>query len=299
MVDPNGMKDEEFSLSGYVVGKVQSALGVSSSRGGYVTVEQAMEEVNRTYEADVAAHEAQLNQEAIDQVRADLSRTPSGSGPPAQLLSKFDRWLLSWAPEDESLEVAQNIAVGGAILAGTIATGGLLLKGGLALGWSATTAGAIAGAGEGAVLVGGTALSEGRDPTTEEAAAGILGGAALGGGAGKLGELAGQLGRKPYVGSPEITTGRRTGPGSGLASQSREQLLGSKARYEKLIAEHRAKLEAYQANPLAHDNQGVLAAAPKERQAKIIAGRVEVLKGQIQKQEGELAKILARIRELE
>jgi YD repeat-containing protein len=80
--------------------------------------------------------------------------------------------------------------------------------------------------------------------------------------------------------------------GSGLTNQTREQLLSSRQSYQDLITEHRQKLADYLADPMAHDNRGLLANAPSDAiREKIIAGRVQVLEGQIAKQEGELAKV--------
>lgn len=79
---------------------------------------------------------------------------------------------------------------------------------------------------------------------------------------------------------------------SNLEGQSRAQLEKSKQSYEELIAQHEQKLADYKANPLAHDNKGILAKAPPEIQAKIIAGRIKSLEKQIAKQKGELEKIL-------
>ena len=53
------------------------------------------------------------------------------------------------------------------------------------------------------------------------------------------------------------------------------------------------KLADHKANPLAHDNKGLLRNAPTDAtRDNLIAGRVKVLEGQIAKQEGELAKVL-------
>lgn len=80
--------------------------------------------------------------------------------------------------------------------------------------------------------------------------------------------------------------------GSGLTQQTRKQMLTSRGSFENLIAEHKQKLADYIANPMAHDNKGILANAPSDAiRERIIAGRIKALEGQIAKQEAELAKI--------
>ncbi|MFH1644050.1 MAG: hypothetical protein ABIA74_02650 [bacterium] len=77
-----------------------------------------------------------------------------------------------------------------------------------------------------------------------------------------------------------------------LANQSRDELLRSKRSYEKLIQEHKEKLEAYLKNPDKYDNKGFLKNAPNTNiRQQIINNRAEILKKDILKQEGELAKI--------
>jgi hypothetical protein len=83
-----------------------------------------------------------------------------------------------------------------------------------------------------------------------------------------------------------------TGQGSNLSNQTREQLLKSKSSYEKLIQEHKAKLQDYINNPDAYDNLGLLKNVSPEVRQKIIDGRIKALEKQIQKQIGELEKII-------
>ena len=101
--------------------------------------------------------------------------------------------------------------------------------------------------------------------------------------------------RLPYdgiaVGSPLVPRGRAR-VGGAVEGQSRQELLKSKASFERLIAEHRQKLTDFRANPPAFDNKGVLRNAPEELRPKIIEGRIRAIEKQITKQEGELQKIL-------
>lgn len=88
--------------------------------------------------------------------------------------------------------------------------------------------------------------------------------------------------------------------GNNLENQTRAQLLKSKASYERLIKEHKEKLEAYKKNPDAYDNQGLLKNAPSpEIREKIIQGRIKQLEKQIKKQQGELDKINRLLKERE
>ncbi len=76
-------------------------------------------------------------------------------------------------------------------------------------------------------------------------------------------------------------------------NQTREQNLKSKASQEKRIAEHQKKLEEYKRNPQQYDNKGIYRNAPsQEIRDKIYRGRIEALQKQIEKQEGELRKII-------
>lgn len=109
--------------------------------------------------------------------------------------SPFDKWLLSWAPSDESLKTAQNVAVGVAIVAGTIATGGLLAEAVVGAGYSATVAGMIAGGGSSSFSLGARSLYEGTEVTPGQAIQEIGTGVLLGGGAAKLGQWIGGLGK--------------------------------------------------------------------------------------------------------
>jgi RHS repeat-associated protein len=73
--------------------------------------------------------------------------------------------------------------------------------------------------------------------------------------------------------------------------QTREQLEKSKRSYEKLIQEHKDKLDRYAKNPEKHDNKGQLEKVSPEMRDKIINGRINALERQIAKQERELEKI--------
>jgi RHS repeat-associated core domain len=74
----------------------------------------------------------------------------------------------------------------------------------------------------------------------------------------------------PEVTDTEISTGNN------LVNQTKEQLLKSKESYEKLIDEHKARLQDYINNPDAHDNQGILKNAPTpEIRQRIIDGRIK------------------------
>lgn len=80
--------------------------------------------------------------------------------------------------------------------------------------------------------------------------------------------------------------------------QSNEQLQKSKESYEKLIEEHQKKLDDYIKDPYGHDNKGILENAPtQEIRDKIIQGRIDALQKQINKQQGELDKIIDLLRE--
>ena len=69
-------------------------------------------------------------------------------------------------------------------------------------------------------------------------------------------------------------------------------MLKSKSSYEKLIQEHKAKLQDYINNPDAYDNLGLLKNVSPDVRQKIIDGRIKALEKQIQKQIGELEKII-------
>ena len=86
-----------------------------------------------------------------------------------------------------------------------------------------------------------------------------------------------------------------SGAGSGLTRQTREQLEASRSSFEKLIIEHRQKLDDYRANPEAFDNKGTLRGAPDDLKPKIIAGRIKALEKQLAKQEGELRKVIEQL----
>jgi RHS repeat-associated protein len=81
-------------------------------------------------------------------------------------------------------------------------------------------------------------------------------------------------------------------PKNPYTSQSNDSLLKSKNSFQNLIEEHQKKLKDYLSNPDAFDNQGLLANAPTpEIRQKIIEGRANALRKQIDKQTGELQKI--------
>ncbi len=73
-----------------------------------------------------------------------------------------------------------------------------------------------------------------------------------------------------------------------FSKQSREELLRSKTSHEKLIKEHKEKLEAYEKNPDTYDNKNLLKGVSQERRNKIIQGRIKELQRQIRKQENGL-----------
>ena len=80
---------------------------------------------------------------------------------------------------------------------------------------------------------------------------------------------------------------------SDLRKQTNEQLQKSKSSLERLIDEHIHKLLDYQRDPYAHDNKGILENAPSDEiREKIIQGRIDQLIKQINKQKGELEKVL-------
>ncbi|GBF32467.1 cell wall-associated protein [Desulfocucumis palustris] len=84
----------------------------------------------------------------------------------------------------------------------------------------------------------------------------------------------------------------KTKMGGALGNQTREQLPKSKSSYEKLIQEHKVKLNNYIKNPDAYDNKGILKNVPSpDVRQKIINGRIKQLKDQINKQQSELDKI--------
>jgi hypothetical protein len=62
---------------------------------------------------------------------------------------------------------------------------------------------------------------------------------------------------------------------------------------EQRVAEHQAKLEAYQADPFANDNLGILEHAPSaEIQQSIIDGRIRHLQNEIQAFQDQIDKLL-------
>ena len=62
---------------------------------------------------------------------------------------------------------------------------------------------------------------------------------------------------------------------------------------EQRVAEHQAKLEAYQADPFANDNLGILERAPSaEIQQSIIDGRIRHLQNEIQAFQDQIDKLL-------
>lgn len=61
--------------------------------------------------------------------------------------------------------------------------------------------------------------------------------------------------------------------------------------FKKNIVEHNQKLKEYKADPMKFDNKGTLKNAPKELQAKIIAGRVKHLEKEIQTFKENIQKI--------
>lgn len=72
----------------------------------------------------------------------------------------------------------------------------------------------------------------------------------------------------------------------------------SKQSYERLIEEHKQKLEEYINNPYEHDNLGILKNAPNDKiREKIIQGRIIELQRQIKKQQGELNQIMELLEE--
>ena len=104
--------------------------------------------------------------------------------------------------------------------------------------------------------------------------------------------------RDSFTGGALFLAGARTDampaakrPGSGLTRQTTEQLRKSRLSLEKLVREHRQKLADYKRDPFAFDNKGTLRNAPEELRSKIIEGRINALKKQISKQEGELQKV--------
>lgn len=85
-----------------------------------------------------------------------------------------------------------------------------------------------------------------------------------------------------------------------MKNQTRKELQDSKETLEGEISAHKQKIVDYKNDPFKHDNDGRLKNAPsKEIQEKIKAGRVTALEKQIAKQEGELAKVIERIKEVE
>jgi hypothetical protein len=75
------------------------------------------------------------------------------------------------------------------------------------------------------------------------------------------------------------------------------QLKKSYKSYQDLIEEHTKKLNDWLANPDAYDNKGILKNNPQHRQ-KIIQGRAKELQSQINKQQGELNKIIEAAKQL-
>ena len=80
-------------------------------------------------------------------------------------------------------------------------------------------------------------------------------------------------------------------PIGNLSNQSKSQLLKSKKSYEKLIQEHKKKLDDYINNPDYYDNKGLLKNTSLDRREKIIKGRIIELEKQIKKQQGQLNNI--------
>ena len=71
-------------------------------------------------------------------------------------------------------------------------------------------------------------------------------------------------------------------PGDPNKNDKIKQLLKSKKSYEKLVSEHRNKLNDYKSNPYKYDNKGVLRNAPSNAiRQKIINGRIKQLESQI------------------
>ena len=92
---------------------------------------------------------------------------------------------------------------------------------------------------------------------------------------------------------------KKSGKVVSLSNQTKEQLLKSKKAFEKLILEHKAKLEKYIENPDAYDNLSHLknAQTPEIRQKKIL-GRIKNLETQIKGQEFNLKEIIKLIEEM-
>jgi hypothetical protein len=73
-----------------------------------------------------------------------------------------------------------------------------------------------------------------------------------------------------------------------FARQTKSELLKSKSSHEKLVQEHKAKLDDYIKNPDIHDNKNLLKNVSQEVKQKIIDGRIKVLRQQIERQEHDL-----------
>lgn len=112
------------------------------------------------------------------------------------------------------------------------------------------------------------------------------------------GNLTGAIAVAASMGSNEGESDSKVSQESDMRKQSNEQLQKSKESYEKLIEEHQKKLDDYIKDPYAHDNKGILENAPnQEIRDKIIQGRIDALQKQINKQQGELEKIIDLLRE--
>ncbi len=80
--------------------------------------------------------------------------------------------------------------------------------------------------------------------------------------------------------------------GNPFARLSDDELLKAMRSYERLVDEHLQKLSDYINDPMAHDNQGLLANAPTpEIQQKIYEGRINQLQKQINRQQTDLQTI--------
>jgi RHS repeat-associated protein len=87
-------------------------------------------------------------------------------------------------------------------------------------------------------------------------------------------------------------SGKKGGPGSGMAGQTVEQLLDSRESHLKQIEIHKQKLAEYIADPMAKDNKGYLEnASSEEVWLKIYNSRIDSLERTILKHENEIGKI--------
>jgi hypothetical protein len=77
--------------------------------------------------------------------------------------------------------------------------------------------------------------------------------------------------------------------GANLSKQAQKSIRS----FEKNIAEHRAKLDAYKRNPDAFDNKGFLKNAPsQEIRERIIEGRIQHLEGEIRGFQNQIDRLI-------